>query len=46
MNHTRALQLLTQHKAQLSERFGVTRLALFGSTVRDVRAGIAMWMCS
>lgn len=35
MNRTRALQLLTQHKAQLAERFGVTRLALFGSTARD-----------
>ena len=35
MNRTRALQLLTQHKAQLAEQFGVTRLALFGSTVRD-----------
>jgi predicted nucleotidyltransferase len=35
MNRTRALQLLTQHKAQLAKRFGVTRLALFGSTARD-----------
>jgi uncharacterized protein len=35
MNRTRALQLLAQHKTQLSEQFGVTRLALFGSTVRD-----------
>lgn len=35
MNRTRALQLLAQHKAQLAEQFGVTRLALFGSTVRD-----------
>jgi len=35
MNRTRALQLLTQHKPQLAEQFGVTRLALFGSTVRD-----------
>jgi predicted nucleotidyltransferase len=35
MNRTMALHLLTQHKAQLVERFGVTRLALFGSTARD-----------
>jgi hypothetical protein len=35
VNRNRALQLLAQHKAQLAEQFGVTRLALFGSTVRD-----------
>ena len=35
MDRTRVIQLLTQHKAQLSKQFGVTRLALFGSTVRD-----------
>jgi hypothetical protein len=35
MNRTRALQLLAQHKAQLAVQFGVTRLALFGSTARD-----------
>jgi predicted nucleotidyltransferase len=35
MNRTMALHLLTLHKAQLVERFGVTRLALFGSTARD-----------
>jgi hypothetical protein len=34
MNRARALQLLVQHKAYLTQRFGVTRLALFGSTVR------------
>lgn len=34
MNRTRVLQLLAQHKAYLTRRFGVTRLALFGSTVR------------
>lgn len=35
MNRTQALQLLTQHKSELMRRFGVTDLALFGSTVRD-----------
>jgi predicted nucleotidyltransferase len=35
MNRTEILQLLAQHKAQLSRQFGITRLALFGSTVRD-----------
>lgn len=35
MNRTLALQLLAQHKSVLAQRFGVTDLALFGSTVRD-----------
>lgn len=35
MNRKRALELLTQSKPVMAERFGVTRLALFGSTVRD-----------
>jgi uncharacterized protein len=35
MNRTQALQLLAQHKTELVRRFGVTDLALFGSTVRD-----------
>ncbi|MHB1174111.1 MAG: nucleotidyltransferase family protein [Sulfuriferula sp.] len=35
MNRTQALQLLTLHKSELMRRFGVTDLALFGSTVRD-----------
>ena len=35
MDRTTALTLLTAHKAVLSERFGVVRLALFGSTARD-----------
>lgn len=35
MNRTHALQLLAQHKPVLSRRFGVTDLALFGSTVRN-----------
>ncbi|NNJ11758.1 nucleotidyltransferase family protein [Chloroflexales bacterium ZM16-3] len=35
MNATQALDLLAQAKPILVERYGVTRLALFGSTVRD-----------
>lgn len=32
---TETLQLLAQSKPELAKRFGVTRLALFGSTMRD-----------
>jgi len=40
MDRARAIELLTQSKSVLAVRFGVTRLALFGSTVRDAaRAG-------
>ncbi len=35
MNRKHALELLTRHKAILAQRYGVTRLALFGSTARD-----------
>ena len=35
MNRARALELLALGKSVLAARFGVTRLALFGSTVRD-----------
>lgn len=35
MTRSRTLQLLTEHKELLAQRFGVTSLALFGSTVRD-----------
>jgi uncharacterized protein len=35
LNRSHALQLLTQHKPVLAQRFGVTDLALFGSTVRN-----------
>lgn len=35
MNRARALQLLTEHKPLLAQRFGVEDLALFGSTARD-----------
>jgi hypothetical protein len=35
MNRERVLELLSQSKADLQARFGVTRLALFGSIARD-----------
>ena len=35
MNRTQALQILTRAKPELARRFGVVRLALFGSTARD-----------
>lgn len=35
MRKDEALQLLTQHKPELIRRFGITDLALFGSTARD-----------
>ena len=35
MNRSRALDLLTQSKPTLATRYGVTHLALFGSTVRN-----------
>ncbi len=35
MKASQALELLTRVKPILVERYGVTRLALFGSTVRD-----------
>ena len=35
MNRSQTLQLLAEHKPELARRFGVTRLALFGSTARD-----------
>lgn len=35
MNRQRALQLLTDSKPELQARYGVTELALFGSTARD-----------
>ena len=35
MDRAAALHLLKTHKAVLAERFGVARLALFGSTARD-----------
>ena len=35
MNASKAIELLTGVKPILMERYGVTRLALFGSTARD-----------
>ncbi|MBI3374598.1 MAG: nucleotidyltransferase family protein [Betaproteobacteria bacterium] len=35
MKRARAVELLTQSKPVLAARYGVTRLALFGSTARD-----------
>jgi predicted nucleotidyltransferase len=35
MNRTQALQLLSQHKPELTRRFGVVQLALFGSSARN-----------
>ena len=34
MNQARTLELLSQHKTHLARRYGVTGLALFGSTFR------------
>ena len=34
MDRSRALALLCEHKPVLAQRFGVTRLALFGSVAR------------
>jgi uncharacterized protein len=35
LDRTQVLKLLTQQKPALAQRFGVTDLALFGSTVRN-----------
>lgn len=35
MERSRAIELLRQSKPTLAARFGVTQLALFGSTARD-----------
>lgn len=35
MNRADILALLTQHKSELQRRFGVVRLALFGSRARE-----------
>ena len=35
MRKLEALQLLAQHKPELIRRYGITDLALFGSTARD-----------
>jgi uncharacterized protein len=35
MNRQQAIEILAKLKPELVKRFGATRLALFGSTVRD-----------
>lgn len=35
MNRQQAIEILAKLKPELVKRFGVTRLALFGSTLRD-----------
>ena len=35
MQRDEAVRLLAEHKARLVQRFGVSRLALFGSTARN-----------
>lgn len=39
MNRTQALQGLARAKPELARRYGVLRLALFGSTARDAARG-------
>jgi len=39
MNRSRALELLAQSKPIVAARYGVTRLALFGSTARNAARG-------
>lgn len=39
MNRSHALELLAQSKPIVAARYGVTRLALFGSTARDAARG-------
>lgn len=41
MNRQKALELLSSSKAELQSRFGVTRLALFGSTSRDTATSVS-----
>lgn len=36
INRSLTLRLLAQHKPELARRYGVTELALFGSTARDM----------
>ena len=39
MNRDQVLRTLKKHKPALERRFGVTRLALFGSFARDQATG-------
>lgn len=41
MDRQRALELLSRSKPELQARFGVTMLALFGSTARDNATSIS-----
>jgi len=41
MNRQRVLELLSRSKPELQSRFGVTRLALFGSTARDTATSVS-----
>ena len=34
MNRTEILEILTQHQGELAQRYGVTRLGIFGSAAR------------
>ncbi|MCP5246744.1 MAG: nucleotidyltransferase domain-containing protein, partial [Burkholderiales bacterium] len=41
MNKQRVIELLTRSKPELQARFGVVRLALFGSTARDEATNVS-----
>lgn len=41
MNRQKALELLSGSKTELQSRFGVTRLALFGSTSHDTATSVS-----
>ncbi|MCB1985836.1 MAG: nucleotidyltransferase family protein [Burkholderiales bacterium] len=41
MNKQRVIELLTRSKPELQARFGVVRLALFGSTARDEATSVS-----
>ncbi|MBN4076912.1 nucleotidyltransferase family protein [Mariprofundus ferrooxydans] len=41
MKRSKSVQLLTKHKPVLCDRFGVTSLAVFGSTVRNTASAIS-----
>ncbi len=38
MDRSTAIELISRNKSELQKRFGVTQLALFGSTIRDTAA--------
>jgi len=41
MRREQALELLREHKRKLVERYGITRLGIFGSVARDEAADIS-----